>query len=33
MNEKEDRDIKRAFTAVTNSYEKKQRNKNNYETL
>ena len=33
MNKKEDRDIKRAFTAAINSYEKEQRNKNNYETL
>ena len=33
MSKKEDRDIKRVFTAVTNSYKKKQRNKNNYETF
>ena len=33
MNKKEDRDIKTASTAVINSYEKEQRNKNNYETL
>ena len=33
MNKKEDRSIKRAFTAVINSYEKKQRNKNNHKTL
>ena len=33
MSKKEDRSIKRAFTAVTNSYEKEQKNKNNYKTL
>ena len=33
MSKKEDRDIKRAFTAAINSYKKKQRNKDNYETL
>ena len=33
MNKKEDRDIKRVFIAVTNSYEKKQRNKDNHETF
>ena len=33
MNKKENRDIKRASIAVTNSYEKEQRNKNNYKTF
>ena len=33
MNKKEDRSIKRAFIAATNSYKKEWRNKNNYETL
>ena len=33
MNKKENRDIKRAFIAVTNSYKKEQRNKDNYETF
>ena len=33
MSKKENRDIKRAFTAVTNSYKKKQRNKNNHKTF
>ena len=33
MNKKENRGIKRASTAVTNSYKKKQRNKNNYKTF
>ena len=33
MNKKEDRDIKKAFTAATNNYKKEQRNKNNYKTL
>ena len=33
ISKKEDRDIKRVFTAITNSYKKKQRNKDNYETL
>ena len=33
MSKKEDRDIKRAFTAVINSYKKEQRNKNNHRTL
>ena len=33
MNKKEDRSIKRAFTAATNSYKKKQRNKDNYRTF
>ena len=32
MNKKEDRSIKRVFTAVTTSYKKKQRDKDNYET-
>ena len=33
MSKKEDRGIKRASTAVINSYEKEWRNKNNYETF
>ena len=32
MNKKEDRDIKKVFTAVTNSYKKEQENKNNHKT-
>ena len=33
MNKKEDRSIKRAFTAVIISYKKKQRDKDNYRTF
>ena len=33
MSKKENRGIKRVSTAATNSYEKKWRNKDNYETF
>ena len=33
MNKKENRSIKRAFTATTTSYKKEQRDKNNYRTF